>query len=69
MALTADSKLAEILDNAEGAKVLAKYLPNLSSSPMLGMARGMSLQTISGFPQANISADTLKSIVAELAQI
>lgn len=70
MAFNGDSKLGELLDNPAAKAVLAKHLPELEKAgPMLNMARGMSLKTVAGFPQANISADKLKVILAELEQL
>jgi hypothetical protein len=62
--------MGELLDNPTAKAVLAKYLPDLDKAgPMLNMARGMSLKQIAGFPQANISADKLKSIVEDLQKL
>ncbi len=70
MAFSADSKLGELLDNPAAKAVLAKYLPDLDKAgPMLAMARGMTLKMVAGFPQANIPADKLKSIVADLEKL
>ena len=70
MAFNGDTKLGELLDNRAAKAVLAKHLPQLESAgPMLNMARGMSLKTVAGFPQANISAEKLQAIIAELASV
>lgn len=70
MAFNGDTKLGDLLDNPAAKAVLGKYLPQLDSAgPMLNMARGMSLKTVAGFPQANISQETLKSIIDDLAKL
>lgn len=70
MAFSADTKLGELLDNPAAKAVLAKHLPELEKAgPMLSMARGMTLKTVAGFPQANISAEKLQAIVGDLAKI
>jgi para-nitrobenzyl esterase len=52
MAITMDTTLGEILDNPQAKAVLDKHFPGASSNPMIGMARGMSLNTILSMPQA-----------------
>jgi para-nitrobenzyl esterase len=70
MAFNGDTKLGELLDNPAAKAVLAKYLPQLDSAgPMLNMARGMSLKTVAGFPQANVSAEVLQKIIDDLAKV
>lgn len=70
MAFSADTKLGELLDNPTAKAILAKHLPELEKAgPMLNMARGMTLKTVAGFPQANISAEKLQAIVADLEKV
>ena len=70
MAFNADSKFGDLLDNPAAKAVLSKHLPELDKAgPMLNMARGMTLKAVAGFPQAKISPDKLKAIVAELEKI
>jgi nitroreductase len=70
MAFNAESKFGELLDNPAAKAVLMKHLPEIEKAgPMLSMARGMTLKTVAGFPQANISADMLQAIVAELEKL
>jgi hypothetical protein len=70
MAFNADSKFGDLLDNPAAKAVLSKYLPELDKAgPMLNMARGMTLKMVAGFPQAKISPENFKAIVAELGKI
>lgn len=70
MAFNQDSLLGDILDNPEAMAVMMKHLPEMENAgPMLNMARGMSLKTVAGFPQANITAEKLQAILAELANL
>lgn len=52
MAYTLDTTLGEILDDPQAKEVLDKHLPGVADNPMVGMARGMSLNTILSMPQA-----------------
>lgn len=70
MAFNGDTKLGDLLDNPAAKAVLTKHLPQLESAgPMLNMARGMSLKTVAGFPQANITAETLQAIIDDLGKL
>ncbi|MET0387336.1 MAG: hypothetical protein ABW321_15315 [Polyangiales bacterium] len=66
----AEAKFGTLLDDPAAKEVLLKHLPQLQNpSPMLKLARGMSLKTIAGFPQAKIPPDKLEAIVAELVKL
>jgi hypothetical protein len=69
VAFTADSTLKQILADPKAKAVLEKHAPGFSNHPLLGMAMGMSLKQISGFPQAGIAADKFKAIVDDLAKL
>lgn len=52
MAFTLDTTLGEILDEPQAAAVLDQYLPGASDSPIVAMAKGMSLKMLLALPQA-----------------
>jgi hypothetical protein len=52
MTLTLNTTLGELLDNPQAKAVLDQYLPGVSSNPLVGMAKGMSLNMILSMPQA-----------------
>jgi len=41
MALTLDSKIADLLANPKAKAILDKYLPGFSTNPQMAMAKGM----------------------------
>ncbi len=60
----------QTLLESEGAKaVLAKYLPDLSDSPMLSQAMGFSLVQISTFIPHLLTDEVLQALDKELAQL
>jgi hypothetical protein len=69
MAFTADSTLKQVLADPQAKAVLEKHFPGFSSHPLIGMAMGMSLKAVAGFPQAGISPDKLKAILDDLAKL
>lgn len=67
MSYSPDTQMSEILDNEEAKAVLTKHVPEVATAgPLLNLARGMTLRTVAGFPQANISSEKLAAIVDDL---
>ncbi len=61
MAYTMDSTLGELLNDPRAKAVLDKYLPGVSTNPMIGMAKGISLKMIVSMPQvAQMGVDQQK---------
>ncbi len=52
MAFTLDTPLGTLLDNPQAKQVLDQYLPGVSSNPMVGMLRGMTINMVLAMPQA-----------------
>ena len=52
MEFTLDTTLGKILDEPQAAAVLDQYLPGASDSPIVAMAKGMSLKMLLALPQA-----------------
>jgi hypothetical protein len=70
MGFNADTKMGVMLDDPAAKEVLLKFLPEIKTAgPMLNLARGMTLKTVAGFPQAKISPEKLQAIVAELEKL
>jgi len=72
MAYTLDTTLGEILDSPQAKAVLDKHLPGVSSNPMVGMARGMTLNTILSMPQAaqfGLTKEKAETILAEINKL
>ena len=70
MGFNGDSKLGELLSNPAANEVLLRHLPEIKTAgPMLNMARGMTLNAIARFPQANMSPERLRALVADLEKL
>jgi hypothetical protein len=66
----ADTKLGTLLDDPDAKQVLLRFLPEIKTAgAMLKLARGMSLRSISGYPQAKISTEKLQAISADLEKL
>jgi hypothetical protein len=69
MTFTLNTTLGELLDNPQAKAVLDQYLPGVSSNPMVGMAKGMSLNMILSMPQAaqlGLTKEKAEEILAEI---
>ena len=69
MEFTLDTTLGEILDDPQAKDIVEEYLPGASANPMVGMARGMSLNMLLSLPQAQqlgLTSAKAESILAEI---
>lgn len=69
MAYTLDTKLGDILNDTHAVDILEKYAPGISNNPMIGFAKGMTLQALLEMPQARqygITEDMVLKVLAEI---
>ena len=52
MKVTLDTTLGTLLDDPKAKAVLDQYVPGVSSNPMIGMVRNMTLNNLLALPQA-----------------
>lgn len=69
MAFTLDTTLGELLDHPQAKPILEQYAPGISNHPMVGMARGMSLNMLLALPQAAQMGITKEKAEAMLAEV
>lgn len=72
VAFNEETKFGELLDNPAAKAILTRYIPQLADPGiklMLSMARGMSLKTVSGYPQAGLTAEKFSALIDELSAI
>jgi hypothetical protein len=69
MAFTLDTPLGTLIDNPQAKVILDKYAPGVSTSPMLGMIKGMTLNMILAMPQAAQLGFTKEKAEALLAEV
>jgi len=65
---TIESTMGDLLDNPQAHAILAKYLPDVVSSPQIDQGRGLTLHSLQQF-LPNLTDDLLKQIGTELSQI
>jgi len=69
MEITLDTALGTILDDPQAKAVLDKFLPGISSNPLVGMAKGMSLKMVLSMPQAaklGLTEEKVEEILIEI---
>jgi len=69
MAYSLDSTIGTILDDFDAVKILDKYIPGISTNPLIGMARGMTIGTVLNMPQAKQAGITKEAVEKVLAEI
>ena len=68
MAFTLDSKIGDFLDDPKGIAALAELVQELSTNPLVGVIKGMTLKDLLAFPQARqlgITQDMVKMGLAD----
>ncbi len=69
MEFTLDTTLGTLLDHPEAKAIIEKYMPGISNNPMIGMARGMTLNTILAMPQAaqfGLTKERVETVLVEI---
>ncbi len=69
MAFTLDTQLGTLLDNPQAKAVLDQYLPGVSSNPMVGMLKGLTINMVLAMPQAAQLGLTKEKAEAMLAEV
>ena len=69
MTFTLDTTVGQLLDNPQAKAILDKYVPGVSTNPMVGMVRGMSINSLLAMPQAaqfGLTKEKAEAILKEI---
>jgi hypothetical protein len=69
MTYTLDTSLGTLLDHPQAKQIMDQYLPGVSTNPMLGMLRGLTLNKVLSMPQAaqlGLTKEKAEAMLAEL---
>jgi len=72
MAYTLDTTVGEILKDTGAVKIFEKHAPGISTNPMIGLAKGMTLRSLLAMPQAKqagITEDTVNKVLADVNKL
>lgn len=63
------STIGDLLDNPKTREILDKYIPGLTKSEQIDMARGMTLKAIQPFAADELTEEKLAKVDAELVKL
>ena len=69
MAYTLDTPLGTLLDHPQAKPIIEKYVPGISTNPMVPMIKGATLNMLLSMPQAaqlGITKPKVESMLAEV---
>jgi hypothetical protein len=69
MKVTLDTTIGTLLDDPKAKAVLDQYVPGVSSNPMIGMVRNMTLNNLLALPQAaqfGLTKEKVEQILVEI---
>lgn len=69
MKYTLDTQLGTLLDHPQAKTILDQYLPGVSTNPMVGMVRGLTINMILAMPQAvqlGITKEKAEALLTEI---
>ena len=69
MQFTLDTKFGTLLENPQAKKIIEKYLPGVTTNPMVSMVKGMTLKMILAMPQAaqlGLTKEKVEKILLEI---
>ncbi|MEA4907323.1 MAG: hypothetical protein GYA17_17035 [Chloroflexi bacterium] len=69
MAFTMDTTLGALLDHPQAKPILDKHFPGITTNPLVGMVKGLSLNTILSTPQAaqfGLTREKVETVLTEV---
>ncbi len=69
MAYTLDTKVGDLLQDNKAIQVLEKRVPGITSNPMIGLAKGMTLRSLLEMPQVQQAGVNEKMVTDVLNEI
>ena len=72
MAFTLDTPFGALLDDPRAKPIVEKYIPGVTTNPMVAMIKGMTLNSILTMPQAaqfGITKEKAEAVLAEINKV
>ena len=69
MAFTLDTPLGTLIDHPQAKATIEQYFPGISTNPMIGMVKGMTINMVLAMPQAaqlGLTKDKAEMMLAEI---
>jgi len=72
MKFTLDTQFGTLLDHPQAKTIIEKYLPGVSTNPMVGLVKGMTLKALLATPQAaqfGITKEKVETVLVEINKV
>lgn len=72
MAFTLDTPLGTLIDNPQAKPIIEKYLPGITTNPMVSMVKGMTINNVLAMPQAaqlGLTKEKAEAVLAEVNKV
>lgn len=72
MAYTLDTPFGTLLDHPQAKPVIEKHFPGISTNPMVGMVKGMTINAILAMPvaaQLGLTKEKAEMVLAEVNKL
>lgn len=69
MAYTLDTSLGTLLDHPQAKPIIEKYVPGISTNPMVAMIKNVTLNQVLAMPQAAQLGLTRQKVEGMLAEV
>jgi hypothetical protein len=72
MQFNLDTQLGALIDHPQAKPIVEKYFPGLTTNPMVGMVKGMSINSLLSTPQAaqfGITKAKVETVIAEINKL
>ena len=66
MKYSLQTRISELINDSRAKQILERHIPGATSHPQLHMALGMTLLEVSTYPEAGLTQEKLKALLADL---
>ena len=69
MAFTLDTPLGTLIDHPQAKPIVEKYVPGITTNPMVAMVKGVTLKALLSMPQAAQMGITKENVEGMLTEV
>ena len=72
MAFTLDTPLGTLIDHPQAKPIIEKQFPGITTNPMVGMVKGMTLNMVLSMPQAaqlGLTKEKVQLVLTEINKV
>ena len=64
-----DMTVREVISDTRARELVERYLPGITTHPMIGMAKSMTLRNVIGMSKGKIDQDTIDNFTKDLEEL